>query len=158
MAGFKGQAEYSIDEKGRVALPAKMRRALSPDAKETFVVTRGFEQCVFLYPLDRWDQMEDEFRGLNPYQREARDFVRAIVRWADEVTLDGQGRIGLPKVLVDFAGLEVGGKALIIGSLDHIEIWDPVVFDRYLNEQPEEYETIAERVMGGVGSNGSSPA
>ncbi len=151
MPGFKGQAEYSIDEKGRVALPAKMRRALTPEAKETFVVTRGFEQCVFLYPLDRWEEMEDEFRALNPYQREARDFVRTIVRWADESTLDGQGRISMPKGLLEFAGLATGGKALIIGALDHNEVWDPATFDRYLNERPEDYETVAERVMRGFG-------
>ena len=133
-----------------MALPAKMRRALSPDAKETFVATRGFEQCVFLYPLDRWEKMEEEFMSLNLYQKEARDFVRTIVRWADEVTLDGQGRIGVPKTLLDFAGLQPKGQAVILGALDHIEIWDPAVFEAYLNEQPDDYETITERVMGGL--------
>jgi MraZ protein len=152
MAGFKGQAEYSIDDKGRVALPAKMRRALSPEAKETFVATRGLEQCVFLYPLDVWERMEDQMRSLNLFQREARDFVRNLVRWADETTLDGQGRVSLPKTLLDFAGLTAGNgsKALFIGALDHIEVWDPEGFEAYLNQQPEDYETIAERVMGGV--------
>ena len=152
MAGFKGQAEYSIDDKGRVALPVKMRRALSPEAKETFVATRGLEQCVFLYPLDVWEQMEEQMKSLNLFQREARDFVRNLVRWADETVLDGQGRISLPKTLLDFAGLTAGNgsKALFIGALDHIEVWDPEGFERYLNQQPEDYETIAERVMGGV--------
>ena len=152
MAGFKGQAEYSIDDKGRVALPAKMRRALSPEAKETFVATRGLEQCVFLYPQDVWEQMEEQMKSLNLFQREARDFVRNLVRWADETTLDGQGRVSLPKSLLDFAGLTAGNgsKALFIGALDHIEVWDPEVFEAYLNQQPEDYETIAERVMGGV--------
>ncbi len=150
MAGFKGQAEYSIDDKARVALPAKMRRVLNPEAKDTFVATRGFEQCVFLYPLDRWEKMEEEFMTLNLYQREARDFVRTIVRWADEVALDGQGRIGLPKTLIDFAHLQAGKKAIILGALDHVEIWDPEIFDAYLNEQPDDYETITERVMGGL--------
>ncbi|CAN5569383.1 division/cell wall cluster transcriptional repressor MraZ [soil metagenome] len=147
---FKGQAEYSIDDKGRVALPAKMRRVLSPEAKDTFTITRGFEQCIFLYPVDRWTEMEAQFMGLNQYQREARDFVRTIVRWADEVSLDGQGRIVLPKPLMDFAGLN-DGRALILGALDHIEIWDPAIFENYLNERPDDYETVAERVMGGLG-------
>lgn len=150
MAGFKGQAEYSIDDKGRVPVPAKMRRALSPDAKETFVATRGFEQCVFLYPLDRWERMEEEFMTLNPYQKEARAFVRTIVRWADEVSLDGQGRVAVPRTLIDFAGLAPGGKAVIIGALDHIEVWDPEIFEAYLNEQADDYETLTERVMGNV--------
>lgn len=146
MASFKGQAEYSVDTKGRVAIPAKMRSALNPEANNTFVVTRGFEQCVMLYPLDRWKEMEEEIGSLNMYNREARAFARTIMMWADEVTLDGQGRISLARPLVEFA--QISEKALIIGSLDHLEIWDPTMFDQYLNSQTADYETLAERVMG----------
>ena len=145
MAGFKGQAEYSVDSKGRVAIPAKMRSALNPEAKNTFTMTRGFEKCVFLYPQDRWTEMEDEFATLSPFNREARAFVRNIVRWAEEVMLDKQGRVSLSKPLMEFA--ELSERALIIGALDHIEIWDPDAFDNYLNDQSEDYETLAERVM-----------
>ncbi|MDX1439496.1 MAG: division/cell wall cluster transcriptional repressor MraZ [Rubricoccaceae bacterium] len=152
MAGFKGQAEYSIDDKGRVALPAKMRRALSPDAKDTFVATRGFEQCVFLYPLNQWEQMERELAALNMFRRDAREVVREMSRWADEVTLDGQGRISLPRTLIDFAELSVGngGKAIIIGAFDHIELWDPSHFNSYTASQVDDYQTITERVLGGL--------
>ena len=143
---FKGQAEYSIDGKGRVAIPAKMRNDLRPEAKNTFVVTRGFEKCVFVYPADRWEKMEEEMGGLNPYQSEARDFIRIIMMWADDVSLDSQGRITLPKRLIEFAGLD--GRATILGAFDHIEIWDPDRFEAYLNEQTDDYETLAERVMG----------
>lgn len=146
MAGFKGQAEYSVDEKGRVAIPAKMRAALKPEAKGTFTATRGFERCIFLYPLDRWEEMEAQMMELNLYQREARNFVRQLLRWAEEVMLDKQGRIVLPKVLMEFAGIT--DRALIIGALDHIEIWDPATFDQFVNEQLEDYETLAEKVMG----------
>ncbi len=146
MAFFKGQAEYSVDSKGRVAIPAKMRSALSPDAEGTFTITRGFEDCIFLYPKDRWAQMEEEIAGLNMYNRETRDFVRIIMRWAEDVSLDGQGRISIPKSLVEFA--ELSDRALIIGAFDHIEIWDPPAFDVYLNDKPDDYETLAERVMG----------
>ena len=146
MARFKGQAEYSVDNKGRVAIPAKMRSAMNPEAQNSFTATRGFEKCVFLYPKDRWDKMEDEMDALNMYRAETRDFVRTILRWAEDVTLDAQGRIGVPKTLQDFSG--IGEKALIIGALDHIEIWDPDAFDQYLNTQSSDYETLAERVMG----------
>lgn len=148
MARFKGQAENSIDGKGRVAIPVKMRRAMNPEAQDTFTITRGFERCVFLYPHDRWAQMEEEFAQLNPFQREARDFVRTILMWADDVTLDGQGRIMIPRRLMEFGGLSE--RAVVIGALDHIEVWDPEVLDAYLNEQVDDYETIAERVMGGI--------
>ncbi len=146
MAGFKGRADYAVDSKGRVAIPVKMRNALNPEAKNTFTITRGFEKCVFLYPLDRWEKMEEEIGSLNMYNRESRDFVRTILMWADEVKLDGQGRISLTKELMEFADLD--DRALIIGALDHIEIWDPDTFDRYLNAQSDDYETLAERVLG----------
>ncbi len=142
---FKGQAEHSVDSKGRVAIPAKMRNAMSPEAKETFTITRGFEECIFLYPMDRWSSIEEEIGELNMYNREARDFVRIIMMWADEDSLDGQGRISIPNPLREFAGLD--GSALILGAFDHIEIWNPEQFDGYLNEQPADYETLAERVM-----------
>ena len=131
-------------------VPAKMRRSLSPDAKETFVATRGLEQCVFLYPLDEWEVIEAGVGQLNQFDPQARAFVRTIYRWAEELTMDGQGRIALPKPLVEFAGLQPGSKALAIGALNRIEVWDPAVFDAHLNEQTESYETLAERVMGGI--------
>ncbi|SHK31035.1 division/cell wall cluster transcriptional repressor MraZ [Rhodothermus profundi] len=146
MASFKGQAAYSVDEKGRVAIPAKMRAVLKPEAKGTFTATRGFERCIFLYPLDRWEEIEMQMMKLNLYQREARNFVRQILRWAEEVTLDKQGRVVLPKVLMEFAGIT--DRALIIGALDHIEIWNPATFEQFVNEQPLDYETLAEKVMG----------
>ncbi len=146
MPGFKGHAEYSVDSKGRVAIPAKMRSAMNPEANSTFTMTRGFDKCVFLYPMDRWREMEEEIGSLSAYDREARAFTRRIMMWADEVTLDSQGRISLTKQLIDFAGLK--DKAMILGAFDRIEIWDPETFETYLNEQPADYETLAERVMG----------
>ena len=150
MAGFKGQAENSIDGKGRMPVPAKMRRALSPDAKETFVATRGLEQCVFLYPLDAWEEIESEIARLNQFDPQARAFVRTINMWAEELSLDGQGRIALPKSLIEFAGLQPGGRAQVIGAFDRIEVWDPAVFEAHINGQTETYESLAERVMGGA--------
>jgi len=148
MAGFKGQAEYSIDEKGRVALPAKMRRVLSPEAKDTLVATRGHEQCITLYPLDLWERMEARFHDLNPFRTDTRDFLRTMTRWAEELPLDGQGRVGIPKALMDFAGLAHKGPALIIGALSHVEIWEPAVLRDHEASRPYDYATVTERVMG----------
>ena len=148
MAGFKGQAEYSVDAKGRVAIPAKMRNALSAEARNTFTVTRGFERCVYLYPQDHWEKMEEEMRSLNMYDRASRQFLREILMWADEASLDGQGRISIPKPLADRAGIDFGKSVLVIGALEHIEIWNPDVFRNYQAEHDEEYVVLAERVMG----------
>lgn len=144
MASFKGQAEYSVDSKGRVAIPARMRNALNPDANNSFTITRGFEQCILLFPLDEWAKREEEIARLNTYRSEARSFVRTIMRWADEVTLDGQGRIVVPKNLISFAGLK--DAVLIIGVLDRIEIWNPDVFAAQA-EQEAEYSEVAERIF-----------
>ena len=149
MASFKGQAEYSVDSKGRVAIPARMRSALSPEAKNSFTITRGFEQCINLYPLDEWDRKEAELSSLNLYRSESRDFVRSIMMWAEEVTLDGQGRIVIPKPLMEFA--KIGDNVLIIGALEHIEIWDPVLFRSYQSAIPDDYTTLAEKVLGSTG-------
>jgi MraZ protein len=143
---FKGQEQYSVDSKGRVAIPSSMRSVLSPEAKGTFTVTRGLEKCIFLYPLDQWAEIEAEIAELNTFNRESRRFVRRIMRWAKEVSLDKQGRVTLPKSLIEFAGLD--DSALILGSFDHIEIWNPDLFEAYLNEDPDDYETLAEQVMG----------
>lgn len=149
MAGFKGQAEYSVDGKGRVPVPAKMRRSLNPDTRDTFVATRGLEPCVYLYPADEWETIEGQMKTLNMFEPEARHFVRTINMWADDVTLDAQGRAALPKALLEFAGIQPGSKALIIGSFDHIEIWDPAQFETYLNSQTTSYDALAQAVMAG---------
>lgn len=146
MARFKGQAAYSVDAKGRVAIPAKMRSALTPEAQGTFTLTKGFEKCIYAYPQDEWKHKEEEYAALNRNNRNARHLVRMILMWAEEASLDGQGRISLPKALADYAG--IGERALIIGSMDHIEIWDPNAFEDYLQEQTIDPETLAEQVMG----------
>ncbi len=144
MASFKGQATYSVDSKGRIAIPARMRNALNPDANDSFTITRGFEQCILLFPMDEWARREAEIARLNTYRSEARSFVRTIMRWADEVTLDGQGRIVVPRNLIEFAGLE--SVASIIGVLDRIEIWNPKVFAAQA-EQEADYPDVAERIF-----------
>ena len=98
-----------------------------------------------MYPMDRWTTIEEEIAALNMYNREARDFVRIIMMWAEDVSLDGQGRISLPTSLVDFGSLD--DTAFILGAFDHIELWNPDLFQSYLTQQPSNYETLAERVM-----------
>lgn len=147
MARFKGRSTNSVDEKGRLAIPAKMRRVMTPEAQETFTATRGIEDCVLLYPLDVWEQQEERIDQLNQYaDEETRHFVRTIMMWAEDVTLDKQGRIVLPAELRDFAGIDE--TAVVIGAVDHLEVWDPDRLDKYFAEQPSTYKTAAQQVMG----------
>jgi MraZ protein len=145
MAFFKGQEIYSIDNKGRVNIPAKMRRVISPEANDTFTVTRGLEKCIELYPLDEWRIYEERFEKLNQYDPKNRFFLRKILMWSEEVSLDGQQRISIPKKLIEFAGIE--GKVLIVGMGNHMELWNPEEFEKYIDSHDESYEDVASKVM-----------
>lgn len=149
MSFFKGRETYSVDDKGRLAIPAKMRKSMSPEAADTFVVTRGPDEdpCIYAYPQDEWKKMEEQLVGLNQYNDQDRFFLRTLLYWADELMLDKQHRVMLPKALVEFAGIEK--TALIIGAMDHLEIWNPEIFESYLSKRQESYSDVAERVMGG---------
>ncbi len=148
MSFFKGRELYSVDAKGRVNIPAKMRKSISPEASDTFVVTRGPDDdpCIYAYPLDEWKCFEENLKQLNQYNDQDRYFLRTLLFWADEVSIDKQSRIMLPKSLMDFARIEK--SALILGAMDHIEFWNPDVFDTYLGRRTESYEVVAGSVMG----------
>ena len=145
MAFFKGQETYSIDTKGRVNIPAKMRKCIAPEAQDTFTITRGTDDCIVAYPLDEWKRYEDKFMNLNQYDDKNRFFLRKLLMWAEEVSLDGQQRVTIPKKLMEFAGIEK--KVRIIGMVDHIEFWNPEAYDKYLDSHDESYEAVASKVM-----------
>lgn len=145
MSGFKGQETYSIDNKGRVNIPAKMRKALSPEANDTFVLTRGADKCIVAYPLDEWRKYEERFAQLNQYDEKDRFFLRMILSWSMEAEVDGQQRISIPKRHLDFAGID--SKVTIVGMMDRIELWNPEEFERYLSGYSESYEQVAATVM-----------
>ena len=145
MSSFKGSYMYSVDEKGRVSLPAKLRKYVSPDANDTFVITRGFEKCLFVYPIDEWNKLEAHLRNLSSYNPEHRRFKRAILEFAQESQLDSQARITIPPELRDYASIQ--NETRIIGTLEKIELWNPKEYDEYKSSQPETYESIAAKVM-----------
>lgn len=145
MAFFKGQETYSIDAKGRVSVPAKMRRSIAPDANNTFTITRGQDKCVVAYPMDEWKKYEDRFQELNQYDAKNRYFLRMILSWSEEVSIDGQQRISIPKKLSEFANIDK--KVTIVGVGDHLELWNPEEYEKYLGGYEESYEDIAAKVM-----------
>lgn len=145
MSSFKGRYSYSVDNKGRIALPAKLRKNVSPSANDTLIITRGFEQCLFVYPQDEWQKVEEAVRGLSPSNPQHRFFVRTLLQWATDVQLDGQARITIPQDLLKFAGIE--NEVLILGVMERVEIWNPKIYEQYMNNQPATYETVAESVL-----------
>jgi MraZ protein len=145
MSFFKGQEIYSIDDKGRVNVPTKMRKAIAPEAADTFVLTRGVDKCIVAYPMNEWRIYEARFAMLNQYSEQDRFFLRMILSWSEEVEMDAQQRLSLPKRLVEFAGIDK--KVTIVGMIDHIEFWKPEEFDAYLQGHATSYEVVAATVM-----------
>lgn len=150
MAGFKGKYDHSVDDKGRVSLPAKIRKNLSPEALDSFVITRGYDNSLDLYPQDVWNVFEEQLRSrANRHEEEDRLYIRTVMMWAQETSLDKQARITIPQDLLDFAGIT--GSVIIIGALDKIEIWSPENFRNYTERHADRsYESVAAHVMGGV--------
>jgi len=143
---FKGQYEHSVDNKGRVSFPAKLRKALNPQAQERFTILRGLEPCLYLYPEDEWLKVEEQLSRINSFTKEGRTVKRNFLRFAEDVSLDNQNRIPLPSTLMDWAGID--GKAIFIGSGERIEVWSPEKLEEVDEGLSfESYQELFERVM-----------
>lgn len=145
MSSFKGSFNYTVDSKGRINIPAKMRKNLAPEANSSFVITRGFENCIFVYPNDEWAKREAELGKLQQTNRDDRLFTRLLLQYAADVELDGQHRIVLTKELMEYA--KITGDVLILGVFDRIEVWNPEEYKKYLDAQQQDYVTVAENVF-----------
>ncbi|HSL90421.1 MAG TPA: division/cell wall cluster transcriptional repressor MraZ [Ignavibacteriaceae bacterium] len=142
---FRGQFTYSIDAKGRISIPAKLRKQISPEANDSFVMTRGVSSCIDIYPLNEWNQIEEKLLKLNQFQPDDVRFVRMFTQYAIEDTMDSQSRILIPQNLIDYAKIEK--EVLILGVLKKIEVWNPKIYEDYLSQSPETFEQIAAKVM-----------
>jgi len=146
---FKGQYEHSVDSKGRVAFPAKLRKALSPEANEGFTIIRGLEACLYLYPNDEWEKVENKLYKVNSFKKRERTVIRNILRHAEDLALDKQNRISLPGTLAEFSN--IGSSVVFIGMGKYIEIWNPKNLDKQ-DEQltDEESQELTEEVLSDV--------
>ncbi len=142
---FRGHFTYSIDSKGRISIPAKLRRHVSPEANDTFIMTRGTATCIDIYPLDEWQKFEERLLKLDSFKPDEAKFIRMISQYASDDTFDSQSRILIPQSLIKFAQIEK--DVLILGALQKIEVWSPKVYEEYINQTDETYEQIAAKVM-----------
>ena len=146
---FTGEYSYSIDAKSRVNIPAKFRQSLAPENDQTFVITRGMDSCIWVYPLTAWQIIEDDLKDLSAISGINRSFIRNTVRYASSVAFDKQGRIMLSTNLLDYAQLKK--DALIIGMVNKIEIWDPKVLAKVdkqnLEMDSSEYDELADKII-----------
>ncbi len=143
MANFLGKHIHSLDSKGRVSIPSKFRRATG----EVFIVTRGLDGCLFLYPRDEWEGVIAKFRSLEWTDDDPRFFSREFTAFASEVIVDSHGRIVIPQELREIAGLE--GEALFIGAIDRIEIWHPTSYHEYRKGYKHTLEEASRRLYKG---------
>ena len=122
MTNFIGEFNCKLDAKGRVMLPAALRKQLNPEANERFVMNRGFEQCLVLYPKNEWEVISAEVNKLNQYIKKNREFIRYFYRGATELELDSNGRLLLPKRMLSYAG--ISKEVVLFAYGNRIEVWD----------------------------------
>lgn len=137
---FIGEYTYSIDEKKRLAIPPKFRKVLDKKA----VITRGLDQCLFLYPLKEWQILAEKLSNLPLSQADARGFARIMLAGAMDVSLDNIGRILIPDYLKEYAGLRK--KVVVAGLYNRIEVWDEKKWKEYKRKTEAGMGDIAERL------------
>lgn len=135
---FIGEYNHNLDVKGRLAVPAKFREKL----KEGAVVTRGLDNCLFLYTKEQWEKLAEKLANLPVSQAKARAFSRLMLAGAMDVECDSQGRINLPEYLRKYATLNK--KVIVAGLFDRLEIWDESAWEEYKTKAEEDSTEIAE--------------
>lgn len=135
-----GEYQHTLDAKKRLAVPAKLRKELG----EKGILTRGLNNCLFLYPMDKWTMLTEKLGQLPVGQGDTRSFTRLMFAGAVEVELDQLGRILVPDYLKEYAGL--GQQTTIVGVYDRMEIWDSKRWEAYKQEVEKNTDMIAEKL------------
>ncbi|HNX90621.1 MAG TPA: division/cell wall cluster transcriptional repressor MraZ [Candidatus Omnitrophota bacterium] len=142
---FYGEYLHAIDAKGRVIIPAGFRSVMSDKDIKKLFVTRGLDECLFVFGENEWRAQEEKFKSMTFMKKDVRKFKRLFFSGASETAPDGQWRILIPDYLREYAGLKRDIK--IIGVSDRIEIWDRTKWDEFYKFSKENYEDIAEQLI-----------
>lgn len=137
---FMGEYNYSIDEKGRLTIPVKLREQLGHD----FIITRGLDNCLFIYPKNEWEKVISKYREL-PNTKDARNFMRFFLSGATTNELDKQGRINIANSLIKYAGLQK--DCVIIGVNERLEVWDKERWDNFIDANEDIISDIADKLF-----------
>lgn len=145
MIGFIGEYESTLDAKGRFLLPSGLKKQL-PDDNDHFVVNRGFEKCLTLYPSQSWKPLYKSISALNDFDPKVREFRRYFLNGAQMVEPDSAGRILLPKNLLDHAS--ISKDIVLVSAVNKIEIWDKEKYQQFFESfSPEAFSSLANEVM-----------
>jgi MraZ protein len=146
MIGFIGEYEATLDSKGRFLLPAGVKKQLPEGESPVFVVNRGFEKCLSMYPTQSWQPLYENISTLNDFDPKVREFRRFFLNGAMQLELDSAGRILLPKSLMEYAGLEK--DIVLVSAMSKMEIWDKNKYQQFFdNFSPESFSSLAAEVM-----------
>lgn len=137
---FIGEYQHTLDNKGRIIMPSRFRE----DLGEEFVMTKGLDNCLFVYPKDEWSVLEERLKTLPLTNKDARAFVRFFFSGASECMLDKQGRVLIPANLREHSKLDK--EVVVIGVSTRMEIWSKEEWDAYNNDDYLSYDNIAEKM------------
>jgi len=135
-----GEYRHTIDTKKRLAIPSRLRRELGSKA----VITRGLDNCLFIFPLSQWNKLVEKLSKLPFGQKDTRGFIRLMLAGAGEVKLDQLGRILIPDYLKQYAGLKK--NIVIAGVYNRLEIWDEAKWNLFKQSTEKEVDNMAERL------------
>lgn len=136
-----GEYYHTLDKKGRVIVPSRFREKLG----ENFLVTRGLDSCLFLYPRPEWENLENKMKSLPFTKAETRAFLRMFFSGASEVEVDKQGRILVPSLLREHAHLNK--EVVFIGVSNRAEIWGKDIWEEYSSRSNLSFEQVAEKLL-----------
>lgn len=141
---FFGEYECKLDEKGRLKLPSAILHQVGENNSREFVANRGFERCLYLFPKEIWTKKLQEVQGLNEYLPEVRQFKRYFYRGATEFIPDKSDRILLPKILLEYAGID---KSVIITAVgEYLEMWNTDAYKELIYKEPEDISALAQKI------------
>ncbi len=155
MVNLIGTYECKVDAKGRLMVPAALKKQLIPMLQEGFVLKRSvFQPCLELYPMKEWNKLMVQINGLNRFKKKNNDFIRKFTAGVKTVEVDTNGRLLIPRDLVVFAGID---KEIVLSSaVNIIEIWDKDKYERSIDVDADEFADLAEEVMGNEDGDGIS--
>ncbi len=138
-----GEFHHSIDDKGRLIIPSKLRSELG----EETVITRGLDKCLFIYSKEEWSKIASELKTLPFTKTAARNVSRFFLSGASTSVFDKQGRINIPEPLINYASLTK--DCVIIGVNERVEVWDKEAFDAFMNDNMDSFADMAEDLFTG---------
>lgn len=142
-----GEYTCKMDSKGRVRLPSGLLDQLPPEERDQFVISRGFEKCLYLYPRKAWEQEMVKINNLDQFDEQSRKLQRIMYRGASPLKRDNVDRLNLPNHLLDWAGITSSEGLVMAGVNNRIEIWSASEWEEQMNITPEEMNQLAQQVM-----------